>query len=155
MLRVYYFAGLTGFASRQRREEEAAQVRDRQRVEARLRQARIPHRFAGWTWDDLDDRFNAVAIAAARAAADPRVRLDPPGLLLLGPSGNGKSLLSALAMEAWVQASGGLWPARYWEVARELPTSTRSCGATRAAAPPGSTRCCSTSSTRSTRAAGG
>ena len=88
----------------------------------RLRFAGIPPMFRKVTFARLDRSRDPQAFAACETYAQGE---EKRGLLLMGQPGNGKSSLAVAPMRAWIEATEGRQPARFWEVSPGLEAIRR------------------------------
>ena len=92
-------------------------------VYLRLRHAGIPPMFRKARFDRLDQSRDpeAFQICGGYAQGDQK-----RGLLLMGRPGNGKTTVAVATMRAWIEATEGQQPARFWEVSPGLEAIRRS-----------------------------
>ena len=102
----------------QRQQEE----RCRQRIEARLKAARIPPRYRDTSFESeaLEWELNQEALEACIQLAQSGHYNRRSGLILSGDPGNGKTTLAVAALRRFIERTQGLRPARFWNVSRGL-----------------------------------
>ena len=108
-------------ALEQRQRRQALEQR-RQRLARQLDQAGLPPVFRRCSFTTLDPSQTPEAVAQARVYAEAVAAgtADPPGLLLLGRPGRGKSSLAAAILRQVVERTHGRYSVRFWNVARGL-----------------------------------
>ena len=89
-------------------------------VQLRMRHSGIPRMFRGVSFDTLDETRQQWAFHLCRQFAEQGEYDGRSGLLLTGEPGTGKSSLAVATMRAWVQATEGQHPVRFWEVSAGL-----------------------------------
>ena len=104
-----------------RRQREEEEEKRRSRIDDALRNARIPERFAGVSFDSLEKDLNESRVLEVRRYIQEGCLLNGRRCLMLsGEAGNGKTTVAAAALRECVFVTGGQKSARFWNLTRGL-----------------------------------